>query len=679
MTRIQEALIAEAKKSFLFDKTEEYIELIKSTDNNEKLKEIFTALEDAYKHRDYTPPALPPIEKEVFEFEVPSKKVSIASLLKKMEKELPAPVFNQFMRLKDGKLKLSPDEFPDVMRRLIHKTFLKTDCTAHEAFFAFEVPAMQFGLVQADSTLMELISNVYTEYKFKSETDKYNSECESKEKDNTLVEENEAKISSWKEAAERVLEDELMLEVFPWIEECSIDDDDIADKLARLTCIKVDKEKHLLLDINTLKYTFEARDREEATIYISQQAQYQNPLCILEVLKEDKDGDLVKKKVPKGEIYENHLTIAQFTSYDLRAPHKYEISRDREKVGILQSGVTLANIEPKFCEECNLWISLMTADKFDEVQAWIANSFNFSVPLPVLSLLGPPNTGKSLLMLAIQEQIKNPEAALTPVLYEESGFNGALLTNPFIVADDGGLFVTPENRDLWLDRFKRYVTNSAWSVNPKYGGQTTLSGHVRAYCAFNRDKPHIRSLFHAENEALGQRIFDVEVPEENLDQIVELFRTCDVLGDKDKDDRWLQEGKLTRHVAWLIQNRDKFPVLDGTGRWGNMTEYKFKGAVASTNGQQLMLEFLQNSVADNASYSRLREIRGVNYVLFDIRTLQEAFKMSSGDRKVTEKCFKDMFGSLGIENKVTSIEGKSMRVWRIIHSEFIKVMGEIHE
>ena len=189
MTQLQEALINKANTTLKFDKSDEYIELIRSTEDVPKLREIFTALEDAYKNRDYVPPSLPPISKEIFEFEIPSKKVATAHILKKMEKELPAPVFNQFMRLTDGKTKLDQDMFGPIIGKLLDQTFKQIECTAHEAFFCLQTAAMQFGLQESGKALIELISDRYTEHVFNKETNKYKKDCDVAETNNTLVEE----------------------------------------------------------------------------------------------------------------------------------------------------------------------------------------------------------------------------------------------------------------------------------------------------------------------------------------------------------------------------------------------------------------------------------------------------------------------------------------------------------
>ena len=680
MDEIKKKIIARIRTQFMFEKTEEFVALVSSCKEQSELKPILQALEKAWENRDYTPPALPPIEKEVFEFEVPTKKVAVIGIIKKMEKELRPAVYNKYLKLVNGKISLEPEDFAENLGKLIRDTLKVTDCTAVESFYVFEKPAQQFGIEEFKKPLMDLISSEYTEYRFKKDTEDYKKECNKKEGTNKQIEEEKAKRSEWELVAIRVLEDEHLISVFPEIENWNILDDDIATKMARLVCVKVNKDKFLLMDPKSLKHTFEVNSKDDVIHYIATQDQYVNPLCITEETKEDKQGDLVTRPLSDIDLFRKHHKIIQETSYDLRSKHNHELARieTREgmKLSVKQSGVKRAVIDPKFYEECDEWLRIISGESYEGIMAWTAHSLDFGVALPILSFLGPPNAGKSLLMMAIQEQLADAEAPLTPVMFEESGFSGELITNPFIVADDGGISITPENRELWTDRLKKYVTDNNRSVNPKYGKKTTLKGNIRSYCAFNHDKQHIRKLFYVPNPALGERVFDVEIPENLKKTLDEFFIKWDVLGEKDRSNLWLQGGKLTRHVAWIIENKADYPVPVGTGRWGNMVGYHYVGELATTRSQQLMLEFLVNSVSDNQSYCRLIDHKESKYIMFNIRTLTEAYKMISSDRKVSEKDFREMIVSLGTKNTPIRIEGKPTSKWILSHDKFLKITAE---
>lgn len=663
MSPLQEKLIATARKEYQYKDTEEFVELFKSTEDIEKLRSYFTALREGYERRDYVPPATLPPEKVQYEFEVPNAELSTKTLIQKMEKKLRSPEYNQFIKLKDAKLKLEQEDFNTVMPRLVSQTLDKLDCTAYQLFYIFRTAAMQFGLSDSDQVLMNLINKIYTEYRHHKDTEEWKQKNQAVEESNKVAEESNNKYAKWQDVAKRVVEDDSLTKVFPFLKNLDVNDEKSLEVLAHIVCIKISRDKHLLLDPKTLKYTYEVRDSSEVITLISQQFQYVNPLCITEREVIDKDGNIRTVPIPKTELYDMHIMITQYTEIDLRAPHKYELSLKDEQLGVKQSGVTRANITPVYSEKCDTWMRDAFGNNYEYIRCWVAHCLDFNKPLPILSIIGPPNTGKSLLINAIEEQIQDAEAHLSPIDHHESGYNGQLLSNPFVVADDGGLVVTPKNRELWKDRFKNYVTHTAWKVNPKYGGQTTLHGHIRCYCAFNRDKPHVRSMFNEKNEALGQRIYDVEIHEEKSDSITQMFLNEDVLGERDVSNKWLNNGHLTKHVAWLIHNKDKFPVPKGTGRWGNMTDYKFIGAVATSNTEQLILEFLSDCVDECSFYCRRQEVDLADNIVVLPKEFTQAFKESSGIRNVPKQSAIDILKNLGAVNKSVRVGESIKKAW----------------
>ncbi len=667
MTESQEQVINIMKSEFgTLSNIQEFIDMV-GISSDDKLPAVCEALEKAWENRDYVAPVLPPIDKEKFSFSVPGTKASIKPVLKKMEKGLPTPVYNQFVRLNDGKQKHDPEQFEETMGALISKTFQQTECSWHEMYTVYETAAMQFSVPDSSTALIDLISRVYTEYKYDFDMAKYKASCVTAEVTNSILVDKAARLDAWAEVAQRVQQCEALCKVFPWIPALDLSTDEAAEALALIVCVKVDQKKHLLLDPETLQYSFEARDKDEVIIFIRKQTQYQNPLCQLTFMKEDeKTGDLIEKPVARGDLYENHLTISQYAEFDLRASDNYELSRQGKQIGVKQSGISRSHPEAVYSETCNTWLEKLTGEFYDMTCVWVAHSTDFGTALPAYSILGHPNVGKSLLMLAIKAQFKCAEAWMTPISFEEETFSGALLTLPFIVADDGGLEITAQNRESWKDKFKGYVTQSAWTINQKYGGIITMEGHIRSYCAFNQDKPHVRKLFNVMNDALGQRIFDVSVPDENVEWLESMFQCVDCYGEENPVNAWLGiDGILTKHVAWLIENKDSFPVPSKTGRWGNMRDYVFKGALASTKTEQLILEFVKNSVNDNTSYCRKVTRKEETLLFFNIRVMLEAFRMESGQRNTSEKDIKDLLTGLGAYNTGLSIDGKTVRQWRI--------------
>ncbi|MCM8530061.1 MAG: DUF5906 domain-containing protein [Lentisphaeraceae bacterium] len=675
MTELQTKVTAIANERFHdLPNLDEFLKLILITPDD-KMREVCEALEKAYERKDYVPPSLKPIEKTVFNFEVPSKKVSTISVLKKMEKEFTGPMFNQYSRLNDAKQKLEQDDFDRVMSRLIRETFKKTDCTAHEAFFVFETCAMQFGLREASKSLIDLISSIYTDYKYEKDFSQYKKYNEIAEEKNQLIESENEKRSDWRTVAERVISDENMTAVFPWLKNLELDDKDTPEALAKLVCLSLPDSIHLLLDPETLKYTHVRNHEREVTSALLDShkvyGEYRNPLVLTTMVVEDKDGNLIKRRVSKADLYNNHTTDVQQSEVDLTVPHSFEVKRaNRHGHSVLcvkRSGVSLAGIEPVFNEQCDEWLRALTGTNYIKVMAWVANSMDFGIPLPVLSFLGYPETGKSLLIKAIEQQMYCPEASITPEGLFEGQFNGAIATNGFCVADDGGLTITSENRELWEDRFKQWITKDMWTCNPKYGRQFNVKGYLRCYTAHNIEKPHVRKLFFrsaTEGAPLGERILEIEVKESFAQSIKEMFKSWDITGENNSDNRWLGvEGHLTKHVAWIIANKSKFPVSTATGRWGNMEGYVFKGFAFEGKKGALVERFFRDYLDESEEFfssNILKRYQPDDFLYVKVRQLTKEINMKyelTGARTLLEYELKDILESCHVEARSGSRNG----------------------
>ena len=276
--------------------------------------------------------------------------------------------------------------------------------------------------------------------------------------------------------------------------------------------------------------------------------------------------------------------------------------------------------------------------------------------MPILSFVGAPNTGKSLLVKSLSELFEHAEASITPDILFGEDFNGAILSNPFVVADDGGFTIDASNKALWTDHLKQFISKNRWSVNPKFGKQLSLIGYLRGYFAFNHDKQHVRSLFTTENEALGQRVLDVEVPTENVKKLSNMFRDLDVYGEKDPRNTWLgQEGKLTQHIMHIIENKDKYPLPSINGRWGNMVGYKFIGKLATTKDNQVVIDFLQESVENRCSFTAPME-EDQDLIKIHLKDFLSELKEYDKKGRFTRTAVVEVLQSLGAINKKTSKE-----------------------
>lgn len=379
------------------------------------------------------------------------------------------------------------------------------------------------------------------------------------------------------------------------------------EQLGSIMCIGIDDNRYVFLDPKTLEYSYCVGSVQAAHLTLAQSNkeyhEYFNPGILHNRTVTDSEGNVKEKKRTKDDIYTTHVRTANKRIVDITANCGFALSRDKGKLVVRESGLELVDVQAKHHQICEDWLRLLTGENYDNVVTWIAHSTDFGTAMPIISFIGAPNTGKSLLVKSLGELFEHAEASITPDTLFDEPFNGAILSNPFVVADDGGFTIDSTNKELWTDRLKQFLSRNSWSVNPKFGKQVSLIGYLRAYFAFNHDKQHIRSLFTTPNEALGQRILDVEVPVENNKKLSNMFRDLDVYGENNIENRWLgPKGKLTEHITHLIQNKDKYPLPSINGRWGNMVDYKFVGKLATTKDNQVVIDFLQESLENNCSF-----------------------------------------------------------------------------
>ena len=379
------------------------------------------------------------------------------------------------------------------------------------------------------------------------------------------------------------------------------------EQLGSIMCIGIDDNRYVFLNPETLEYSYCVGSVQAAHLTLAQSNkkyhEYFNPGIIHTRTVTDSEGNVKEKKRTKEDIYTTHVRTANKRIVDITANCGFALSRDKGKLVVRESGLELVDVKATHHQICEDWLRLITGDEYEKVVTWIAHSTDFGTAMPILSIIGAPNTGKSLLVKALGELFEHSEASITPDTLFDEPFNGAILSNPFVVADDGGFTIDSTNKELWTDRLKQFLSRNSWSVNPKFGKQVSLIGYLRAYFAFNHDKQHVRSLFTTPNEALGQRVLDIEVPAENVKKLTNMFRDLDVYGENNIENRWLgPNGKLTEHITHLIQNKHKYPLPSINGRWGNMVGYKFVGKLATTKDNQVVIDFFQESLENRCSF-----------------------------------------------------------------------------
>ena len=466
----------------------------------------------------------------------------------------------------------------------------------------------------------------------------------------------------WVDLLIRVQKNEELIKIFPHLKNIDPTKDlgEAEEQLGSIMCVGIDDNRFVFLDPRTLEYSYCVGSVQSTHLTLAQSNkkyhEYFNPGITHTFTVTDSEGNVKEKKRTKDSLFSTHVRTANKRIVDITAPCGYALTRDKSKLVVRESGLELLDVKAKHHQVCEDWLKLLTGEHYDVVATWLAHSLDFSKAMPILSFIGAPNTGKSLLVKALSELFEHAEASITPDTLFGEDFNGAILSNPFVVADDGGFTIDSTNKELWTDRLKQFISKNRWSVNPKFGKQLSLIGYLRGYFAFNHDKQHVRSLFSTENVALGQRILDVEVPTENVKKLSNMFRDLDVYGEENPNNTWLgQDGKLTQHLVHIIQNKDKYPLPSINGRWGNMVGYKFVGKLATTKDNQVVIDFLQESVENGCSFSRPIE-EDADLIRVHLKDFLAELKEYDKKGRFTRTAVIEVLRSLGAIQKKTSKE-----------------------
>ena len=471
----------------------------------------------------------------------------------------------------------------------------------------------------------------------------------------------------WVDLLIRVQKDKELNLIFPHLKDIdpTKNINEAEEQLASIMCIGIDDNRYIFLHPSTLQYSYLVASIQAAHLTISQSnktySEYFNPGIVHTYTVEDSEGNVKEKKRTKDQMFSTHVRTANKRVVDITAECGFALTRDKGKLTVRESGLERLDVKAQHHQVCEDWLKKLAGDEYDNLVTWIAHSLDFGKALPVVSFIGAPNTGKSLLVKALGELFEHSEAPITPDLLWDSDFNGALLSNPFVVADDGGFTIDEHNKDLWTDRLKEFLTRNRWSVNPKFGKQISLIGYLRGYFAFNHDRQLVRSLFNVENDALGQRILDIEVPAENVKALANMFRELDVYGERDCNNMWLgQDGKLTQHLTYIIENKDKYPLPEISGRWGNMVGYKFIGKLATTKDNQVVIDFLQESIENNCNFCK-KEEEDPNIIRIRPADLLAELKDYDKKGRFTKSTVTDVLESLG----AVRTRDRSTRFWSL--------------
>lgn len=203
-----------------------------------------------------------------------------------------------------------------------------------------------------------------------------------------------------------------------------------------------------------------------------------------------------------GELYSSHIT-------------KPELRNPNDRLAIALPIHQLDNkLRPEWNDEIHEWLMMLSEDD-DRLWKWLAVLPYTELPLVALSLIGPPNCGKSALISAFSELWGHGYAdsrALT------TDFNDECMQTPLIAADEG--FSVPRGQaNLVADQFRRVVTDRHFLLHRKRMAKISVEGCRRIVVASNSDHALLElskneDLTPEMRRSLLTRILHFRIPEE---------------------------------------------------------------------------------------------------------------------------------------------------------------------
>ena len=232
-------------------------------------------------------------------------------------------------------------------------------------------------------------------------------------------------------------------------------------------------------------------------------------------------------------------------------------------------------IVPEKSELVEGWFDACCADETPEkrkmLDRWVGWATDLSMPLSLLLLVGPPDTGKSLFAQALATYWNRPCATAEIVFDTFSGED--LCDSPVIFADE----YFPGDKTMKL---RSILSMKQHRLNRKYMQVATVLGHYRLVVTANNDSTLLGMQKQALNPddllAVAKRVFYLKLSEKAAEYL-------DKVG-TERIKQMLESGEFARHAAYLKeQARFTQPARFGTRPDQHlMDKVTIEGGVPST-------------------------------------------------------------------------------------------------
>lgn len=220
--------------------------------------------------------------------------------------------------------------------------------------------------------------------------------------------------------------------------------------------------------------------------------------------------------------------------------------------GYISQGVhTLEATTSKYHEDVHQYLLALGGASADSLLDWLACiTYTASEPLAALYLDGPPSSGKSLLLKICASLWGSAWADYNQA---QGSFNGVLLQNPMLVADEG-IAEDRWSEDQASEQFRRYVANMEHGINAKFKEPAELHAAIRVAITANGFDgiPFKKALGKDGIDAIVQRVLYIKVGPGARAYL-------DGLGGRSGIRDWIrpngQPGRGAEHLLWLRDNR----------------------------------------------------------------------------------------------------------------------------
>lgn len=221
------------------------------------------------------------------------------------------------------------------------------------------------------------------------------------------------------------------------------------------------------------------------------------------------------------------------------------------------------NIRGKYHSEVATWLAAVGGARHTEkLNDWLGHALDFSRPICALSVNGPPNIGKKLLVQGIAENINTEVVA--DIREMVGRFQYDILRSPFLVCNEGFPRADRAGMRDPADSFRHFISGDPITVEQKFKGTVTIRTPMRIMVLANNSSVlaslyKYRNLSPEDRDALAVRLFHIDASSEAANY---LRRLGGISYTGQHGARWIKgdDGSpsnyiVAEHFRWLYENR----------------------------------------------------------------------------------------------------------------------------